>query len=215
MTVIKTYFRHQVCKDGYKLDKIFLPKKTGPKSYELKNFKEKDLHEALIEFINISQLIDKGADSEETILSFINKYGLLMDLSLDKGFINAHKKVPAWARGGGYFDIDVYYQKSDWCRQVFNLHRKNRKKSARDKFNERWGYDIALMKDIEGESIRPLLMPLNLDEAMHWTLGLALSDIRPIRVCPVCGKYFQRRPNSLQCGNDCKNKKSYYKRKKK
>lgn len=208
MTAIKTYFRHQVCKDGYKLDKIFLPKQSGPKSYELKNFKEKDLHEALIEFINISQLIDKGADSEETILSFINKYGLLMDLEMDQSIINANKKVTAWARRGGSFDINVYYQKSDWFRQVINLHRKNRKKLAREKFNERGGYDIALMKDIEGESIRPLLMPLNLDEAMHWTLSIALSDIRPIRVCAECGKIFQRSKQSRQCSDACKQRKS-------
>ena len=58
MTAIKTYFRHQVCKDGYKLDKIFLPKQSGPKSYELKNFKEKEIQNTKI--LIYEKILQKG-----------------------------------------------------------------------------------------------------------------------------------------------------------
>ena len=210
--IIQTRYKKLVCKEGYKYRKFFQPMKIGynPKekdwNYTITEIGDLELHQALMDFINISELIDKGADSQETIFAFLNEWGSLHDLeTTDLPKITTLN--PVFPEQNELMNEENWYERSNWSREVLTKHNKNKKKSARDQFNERDWFQLTAFTEKDDPSYTPYVVPRNLEEALHWTLRQALTDKRPFRVCPVCGKLFQRKITSKQCSTKCgKNK---------
>tara|TARA_R110000765_G_C18524654_1_gene558713 strand:- start:96 stop:479 length:384 start_codon:yes stop_codon:yes gene_type:complete len=48
-----------------------------------------------------------------------------------------------------------------------------------------------------------------IEDALFIGFILALQSKKPIKECPVCGNFFQRRVQSKTCGNNCRAKKYY------
>ena len=108
--------------------------------------------------------------------------------------------------------VDDWYERSNWNREVLTELKSGRNKSAREQFLKR---DWSLIdRFYENDPfLTPYDVPKNLEEALHVTLRQAFVDNRPLRVCPVCGNYFQRAQQSRTCSNACKTKKSEEQRK--
>ena len=200
MTEVKTKYKKLVCKDGYKFRKFFQPMKIG--QYTITEIGDEELHKALMDFINISQEIDRGSDPQEIIFAFMNEWGSLHDLET----IDLNKQTtvnPVFTNQSILMNEENWYERSNWNREVLTNHNKNKKKSARDQFNKRDWFELTAFTEKDDPSYTPYVVPKNLEEAIHWTLRSALTDQRPLRTCPVCGKLFQRKITAKQCSKKC------------
>ena len=211
MTIIKTKYEKLVCKEGYEYREFFQPVKIGYGNFTITEIGNKELQQALIDFINISQEIDKGSDPQEIIIAFLNQWGTLHDLETTQ-LPKLLTMNPVFPGQDELMNEKDWYDRSKWTREVLFTLKRGRNKSARNEFLKRnWS---ALDRYYEDDPfLTPYDVPKNLEEALHVTLRQAFVDNRPLRVCPVCGKYFQRAKQSRTCSNACKQKKSEEKRK--
>ena len=207
MTEVKTKYKKLVCKDGYKFRKFFQPMRIGinPKeidwNYTITEIGDVELHNALMDFINISQEIDNGSDPEEIIFAFLNQWGSLHNMETTD-FPKLLTYNPVFPNQSELMNVEDWFARSNFSREILVNHKKNRKKIARDQFLKRDWFSSEIFFEDDPE-LTPYIEPKNLEEALHWTLRFALRDKRPLRACPVCGKLFQRKITAKQCSKKC------------
>jgi hypothetical protein len=207
MTEVKTKYKKLVCKTGYKVYRDgFIPMEVGMNDTTITEIGDEELHKALMDFINISLEIDNGADPHETIFAFMNEWGSLHDLETIEPDVPLTRN-PVFPNMRVYLTVDDWYDRSNWNREVLTELKRGKNKSAREQFLKRdWSLLDRFYED--DPLLTPYDVPKNLEEALHVTLRQAFFDHRPLRVCHVCGKLFQRAITAKQCSRKCTSHKS-------
>ncbi len=210
----KRKFRKKYDGEMIKHDPIYAPIYTDIGDHNLYDYQEilltdKDQQNLLIDFINISVLMDQDeSKADEVILEFMHKWGSLTYAEniaeTDDGIRMMHDQ------GYGenvmirslFLTQKEWYERSENFRDILILDSKGKHKSAREKFLEidRWVENDLEFDDMLDISIRPR----NGLQALQYIFVTNLKNQNPLRNCPVCGKLFQRKITAKQCSDKCR-----------
>jgi hypothetical protein len=213
----KRKFRKKYDSEFIKHDPIYTPIYTdigdhNPYDYQELLLTDKDQQNLLIDFINISVLMDQDeSKADEVILEFMHKWGSLTYAEnipeTDAGILMMHNQEFGRFRIRSLFLSEKeWYERSANFRDILILDSKGKHKSAREKFLEidRWVENDLEFDDMLDISIRPR----NGLQALQYIFVTNLKNQNPLRNCPVCRKLFQRKVTAKQCSNKCKSLKS-------
>jgi len=212
MSEVKIRYRKMVSNNGYlqASNGFFIPTNSLPgkssRNYTITEIEEKELQEALFDFLNISIVIDQKISDTHDLLAifhFLLKWGTPYGLE------------PGYEQGSNSLmdKSDLYFASKQLADILLEKDKKGHAKDSRDEFYKLNPYFESTNRwKREGHEHVFVIEPKDLMMAITYQFANALSYIQPIRLCPVCGKLFQRRVQSKTCGDNCKAKK--YRKKK-
>ena len=206
-----TRYDHKL--EGYdqivKFAPIYLDNLEDPQ-YEKKELSDDEMQQCLMDFVSISRLINLDTSSSDSVIfEFLNKWGSLTNAE-DLGITDNDEAATDMSLSQFFWTESNFYHFSNDMREVIDLENKGKLKSARENYIDSIHSHVTtdiLFEEVDNR-LAAVIEPRNLYEGLKYQFVTSLENSNPIRICPVCNKFYQRRITAKQCSDKCKSLKS-------
>lgn len=187
---------------------IYFDRRINPdqEEYTSTAMTPQDCQNALMDFISIARFLDDGLPPREVILDFLYTWGYptgieripWKDDDLDSVINN-----PYWV--SHFWTTEEWHEISSDMRDILQLANEGRRVEAIQQYEDRWPL---LSAEIRFSNGRTVFIMEDLMSVLNYQLWMSIPSNNPLRNCPVCMKFYQRKITAKQCSDKCKSLKS-------